>query len=98
MLGTRFVSFAYLLTIRAGGSILISYRGPESSCTLQTGLDSVVMLITWTIWKERNARTFDSRPSINESQLVNISVKKGQLWVQSGAKYMAVWDGRQKGQ
>ncbi|KAF8779252.1 hypothetical protein HU200_002932 [Digitaria exilis] len=47
------------------------------------------MLIARCIWKERNDRTFERRPTNNVNQLIHIC-SEGQLWAQAGAKWMAV--------
>lgn len=53
------------------------------------GIDSAVMLVTWCIWKERNGRTFGSRPTNDVNQMFDIVMKEGQLWVMAGAKWLA---------
>nr|TKW23286.1 hypothetical protein SEVIR_4G282800v2 [Setaria viridis] len=40
----------------------------------QKGIDSTFMLITWSIWKERNSRTFDSAPGRYEMHMDSISL------------------------
>lgn len=53
------------------------------------GLDSVVMLVMWCLWKERNGRTFGSRPASTVDHLIGIIVTEGQLWIKASAKWMA---------
>lgn len=55
----------------------------------QRGIDSIFMLVTWCIWKERNGRTFGSRPASNLAQIIEVIVNEGKLWVKAGAKWMA---------
>ena len=48
------------------------------------GLDTLVMLILWTLWKERNARLFNNHSSsVHEFQeRIKVDIK---LWVDAGA-------------
>ncbi|CAN6359861.1 unnamed protein product [Urochloa humidicola] len=55
----------------------------------QKGLDSMVMLISWSVWKERNSRTFDTRPERTVAQLVDIILEEGHHWTLAGAKHLA---------
>lgn len=55
----------------------------------QRGFDSAVMLVLWCLWKERNGRTFNSRPANNTNQLIAIIIAEGQLWTKAGAKWLA---------
>uniref|UniRef100_K3Y0W6 Uncharacterized protein n=1 Tax=Setaria italica TaxID=4555 RepID=K3Y0W6_SETIT len=45
----------------------------------QKGIDFTFMLITWSIWKERNSRTFDSAPGRYEMHMVEAVLSEGQL-------------------
>ncbi|KAF8768838.1 hypothetical protein HU200_007401 [Digitaria exilis] len=61
----------------------------------QRGIDSAFMLTVWCLWKERNGRTFSTRPTNNVNQMIDIIINSsGQLWVQAGAKWMAAAGGR----
>ncbi|KAF8765641.1 hypothetical protein HU200_008134 [Digitaria exilis] len=55
----------------------------------QKGMDTALMLTTWCLWKERNGRTFGTRPANDVYQMIDIIVKEGQLWVLAGAKWLA---------
>ncbi|CAN6343306.1 unnamed protein product [Urochloa humidicola] len=55
----------------------------------QKGLDSIFMLVTWCVWKERNGRTFSNGTARTESMLVEAIVQEGQLWASAGAKSLA---------
>jgi hypothetical protein len=55
----------------------------------QKGLDSIVMLVTWTVWKERKKWIFDDAPAKSPSVLVDNIWKEGELWVLAGARWMA---------
>jgi hypothetical protein len=51
---------------------------------------SLTMLVTWTIWKERNARVFNHKsapppPTI----LLDIIKAEAKLWVAAGAKCLS---------
>ncbi|CAN6312358.1 unnamed protein product [Urochloa humidicola] len=52
------------------------------------GLDSTFMLVSWLIWKERNARVFNSRPPSQVHQLVDKLTEEGRAWIQGGAAKM----------
>lgn len=54
----------------------------------QKGLDSMVMLVTWCLWKEMNGRIFDSRSMNTVSQLIDLIFTEVQLWVQARAKWL----------
>ena len=48
------------------------------------GLDTLTMLIRWSLWKERNARLFDNHSSIVLDVRERIKVDIN-LWIFSGA-------------
>ena len=50
---------------------------------------SVTMLISWTIWKERNARVFNNK-SAPPTVLLDIIKSEARLWVTAGAKHLSV--------
>lgn len=54
----------------------------------QKGVDSMVMLIVWCLWKERNARVFDNAPGRSVSDMVQHVLMEGQLWINAGAKWL----------
>lgn len=55
----------------------------------QKGIDSMVMLIVWAIWKERNALTFDGSTARRVSDVVQSVWAEGELWARADAKWMA---------
>ncbi|CAO2042950.1 unnamed protein product [Urochloa humidicola] len=55
----------------------------------QKGLDSMVMLISWCVWKERNSRTFNSAPERSVAQLASCILEEGYHWTLAGAKHLA---------
>lgn len=46
---------------------------------------SLTMLVSWTIWNERNARVFGHK-SVPPPILLKIIVEEAKLWVTAGAK------------
>ena len=49
---------------------------------------SVTMLVSWTIWKERNARVFNNK-SAPPTILLDIIMSEARLWVSAGAKSLS---------
>ncbi|RCV12309.1 hypothetical protein SETIT_2G258700v2 [Setaria italica] len=60
-----------------------------SSCSgLAKGVRSLVILVTWSIWRERNARTFnDLEKSV--ARLVQWIKDEAKLWGAAGSKHLA---------
>jgi hypothetical protein len=50
---------------------------------LRRGLDSTLLLVSWCIWKERNATVFDGRSS-TVSQLVGKVMQVMDEWISAG--------------
>ncbi|KAJ1259049.1 hypothetical protein BS78_10G123500, partial [Paspalum vaginatum] len=53
------------------------------------GLRSLLILIIWTIWRERNARIFDHK-QYSDLQIFNLIKFEANSWVCAGAKHLAV--------
>ena len=49
------------------------------------GFDSFVMLICWTLWKQRNARVFGSGQIKNEQDTVDMIFDELRMWATAGA-------------
>ncbi|KAM3364678.1 hypothetical protein ACQJBY_014814 [Aegilops geniculata] len=49
------------------------------------GFDTFVMLICWTLWKQRNARVFGSRQIKNEWETVDLIFDDLRTWATAGA-------------
>lgn len=68
--------------------LAVRQRVPSS---LRNGFDSCFMLISWMIWKERNARIFDHRIA-NLDQRFDMIRDTAKLWEKAGAsKLQAFW-------
>jgi hypothetical protein len=51
------------------------------------GLDSLFALVSWQLWKERNARCFRESAS-PVAELLQVIKAQAELWVQAGAKHL----------
>jgi len=60
----------------------------DSSSTLAAGSRSLAILVTWSIWKERNARVFNNTEK-TVARLVEEIKDEARLWCQAGAKHLA---------
>jgi hypothetical protein len=49
------------------------------------GIQSLLILVCWSLWRERNARVFNDREK-NTSTLVFKISDEARLWVRAGAK------------
>ncbi|RLM84802.1 hypothetical protein C2845_PM04G06890 [Panicum miliaceum] len=56
---------------------------------LGKGFDSIFMLVSWRILKERNGGVFGRQQSLAAAQLTELILEDGRLWVQAGAKLVA---------
>lgn len=50
---------------------------------LRTSLDSVVLLVSWIIWKERNSRVFREQSASLRQMLLGV-IDEGNEWLQAG--------------
>ena len=50
--------------------------------------DSLVLLVSWMVWKERNRRTFDSITK-TPSQLVALILEEADAWIAAGFRCLA---------
>jgi len=53
------------------------------------GFDSLVVLVSWLLWKERNNRTFDRRARTAQEMQVAV-VDEIVMWIQAGYKGLEV--------
>jgi len=60
----------------------------DSSSTMATGSRSLAILVTWSIWKERNARVFNNTEK-TVARLVEEIKDEARLWCQAGAKHLS---------
>ncbi|KAF8725957.1 hypothetical protein HU200_020534 [Digitaria exilis] len=54
----------------------LTLRGGHNSLR-QNGIDSVVMLVVWSLWKERNNRVFDNAPTLPDVAWLTWSTTSG---------------------
>jgi hypothetical protein len=57
----------------------VRHRAPRAS---RKGFDSLVMLVCWSLWKERNAKTFKNEAS-SARDLSSQIMQEAALWVQA---------------
>jgi hypothetical protein len=57
--------------------------------TLRRGFDSLVFLIGWNLWKERNSRTFNKVPT-SAPGLVESLFQEAATWVSAGCSHLGV--------
>jgi hypothetical protein len=57
-------------------------------CVAKQGLRSLIILVCWEVWKERNARIFEHFGTPNHLLLQKIK-DEAQLWISAGAKHLA---------
>jgi len=57
-------------------------------CADRKGLRSLIILVCWEVWKERNARIFDHNGATNQ-QVLNKIRDEARLWKAAGAKHLA---------
>ena len=50
---------------------------------LRKGFDSVVLLVSWRLWRERNSRFFDN-VSITADQARRVVLDEGDEWITAG--------------
>lgn len=53
--------------------------------------DSLLLLVAWCLWKERNARSFTRTPS-SVGEVVNAITREGTDWAAAGYALMAALD------
>ena len=58
------------------------------------GFDSLVLLICWSIWKQRNGRGFGGQGISNEEELSTKIYQELRLWLVAGARAATVASGR----
>jgi hypothetical protein len=57
---------------------------------LQRSFDSLVLLVTWCLWKERNWHTFDRR-SVSPNELVTVILEEAVAWDGAGFGSLALF-------
>lgn len=62
---------------------------------LRRGFDSLLLLVGWLLWKERNVRTF-RRIASSAQQLVEAIEQEVSLWCAAGYKHLAGLDARRR--
>jgi hypothetical protein len=56
---------------------------------LRRSFHSLVLLVTWCLWKERNRRTFDHQ-SVSPNELVTVILEEAAAWVGAGFGNLAL--------
>jgi hypothetical protein len=56
---------------------------------LQQSFDSLVLLVSWIFWKERNRRTFD-RKSRSTTELLQAIFDEADAWIAAGFRDLAL--------
>jgi hypothetical protein len=54
------------------------------------GFDSIVFVVGWILWKERNARTFDSKSSSLPEVLLCV-LEEARLWFRAGYRHVGLF-------
>jgi hypothetical protein len=57
--------------------------------TLRRSFDSLVLLVSWCLWKERNRRTFDHR-ALMTTELLGHTLEEADVWIASGFRSLAL--------
>ena len=55
--------------------------------TARRGFDSMVLLVGWELWKERNSRTFDAAAR-HPTVLLGFIIDEANLWVRAGFRHL----------
>ena len=58
--------------------------------TRRKGLRSLIILVCWEVWKERNSRVFEHTESTNFMVLQRIK-DEARLWILAGAKHLSTF-------
>jgi hypothetical protein len=72
-------SYHQPLQLRFAGGAICLFDGEQRS-----GFDSLFALVSWQVWKERNARCFRGQ-SANFSDLLQLIKAEADCWIQAGA-------------
>jgi hypothetical protein len=56
---------------------------------LKRSFDSMVLLVSWSLWKEHNRRTFDHK-SVSPSELVTVILEEADAWIGAGFGSLAL--------
>jgi hypothetical protein len=56
---------------------------------LRRSFDSLVLLVSWSLWKERNRRTFD-RKSRSTTELLQAILEEVDAWIAAGFRGLAL--------
>jgi hypothetical protein len=56
---------------------------------LRRSFDSLVLLVSWILWKERNHRTFD-RKSRSTTELLQAIFEEADAWIVAGFRDLAL--------
>jgi hypothetical protein len=59
--------------------------------SIRRGFDSLFFLVGWTLWKERNARTFNGTPR-SVAQLLQVIEDEITMWTTAGCRHLGALD------
>nr|TKW29454.1 hypothetical protein SEVIR_3G395500v2 [Setaria viridis] len=60
-----------------------------TQCCSRKGMRSLIMLVSWTVWRERNSRIFERKESTINMMFDRIRDESA-LWIATGAKHLSI--------
>ena len=63
--------------------------------SIHRGFDSLFFHVGWTLWKERNARTFNGTPR-SVAQLLQVIEDEITMWTAAGYRHLGALDSRRR--
>jgi hypothetical protein len=78
-----------VIAISQNGGCIIVIR-EQLQAEVRPSFDSMVLLVTWTLWKERNARVFRRRASAAPAMAKEM-LMEAELWCDAGFRSLAAF-------